>query len=295
MSRGGGRGRGRGGRGGGRRVNNVPWEADESIVLDGKPSELFPVMFGIPTRPQKLGILTRSRAQPYDVPQTAPLTNKEKRQLSYFLLFREQVHEGPLYTQARAWTQDPADTTRAYGQDQINKRYGGAGNSKATVDAFLAMPTYSQRFEKVERALPDLGSRPFAKEFFPKELHATLDGEDGSGPPAKRRKTGPAPKKTLALSNVTSLRTAEDVFMDQDGIKKVLQSVGDEGEDGLLSGDDDDDDWIKNPEGEDGVDGEDEDQYQDASDDDYNAEQYFEDGEENLEDAGDEGGGDGEY
>lgn len=187
-----------------------------------------------------------------------------------------------------------------YGQDQINKRYGV--KNKATVDPFLAMPTYSQRFSRQERSLPDLASRPFAKEFFPPELHATLEGADGAAGGAKRRKMT---KKTHALSNITSLRTAEEIFLpeaeqlefgDVDGQSKALQMLdkidnNDEGADGLDL--DDEDDWVRPTNAEDGEDNaEDEDQYDDESGDDYNAEQYFE--ENQADDDYDEGGDGGD-
>jgi len=189
-----------------------------------------------------------------------------------------------------------------YGQEQINKRYGTV--SKATVDPFTAVPQYSDRFQKVPRTLPDLGSRPFAKEFFPPELHATLDGEDDGAPASKKRRTGP---KTLGLSNITSYKTAEEVFMleTQAGaaggdasLDKALQLLntlekrGDDGEEEFLSGEDDDD-WVKNNGDDDGEgNAEEDDQYEDESGDDYNAEQYFDGNQDDddYDDGGDDGG-----
>lgn len=170
------------------------------------------------------------------------------------------------------------------------------------------MPTYSQRFNKQERALPDLATRPFAKEFFPPELHATLDGDDGAATGgAKRRRLNS--KKTLALSNITSLRTAADIFLpdaahdgltDAESHSKALQLLdklgnNDDNVDDLLVGDDEDD-WIRTNEDGEAL-GEEEDDYDDdESDNDYNAEQYFEDGaaDDDFDEGGD-GGGDGEY
>ncbi|KAL2163934.1 hypothetical protein VTH06DRAFT_3147 [Thermothelomyces fergusii] len=293
--RGGRGGRGRGGRGpptNGRRAvaqNSVPWTMDADIVLDGKPSEQFP---------------------PYDVPRAPPLTKKEEKQVSFFLLFREQCQDSPLYTQARSRTQASA-AGRTYGRDQANGRYGQV--SKATVDPFTAVPMYSHRFQKLPRALPDLASRPFAKEFFPPELHGTLDGDDEPG--AKRRRVGP---KTLGLSTITSYKTAEELFLADvpagvgagannnnnsnnnnsslDKALELLNSVEKQNEDGreaYLSGEDDDDDWVKGN-GEDDEDGEaeEDDVYEDESGDDYNAEQYF-DGNHDDDDY-DDGGDDGE-
>ncbi|KAK4445981.1 DNA-directed RNA polymerase III, subunit Rpc31 [Podospora aff. communis PSN243] len=279
----GGRGRGRGGGfgRGGRSVaaNSVPWSADPDLAIDGKPSELFP---------------------PYNVPRALPRTRIEDRQVSSFLLFREQCHESPLYTQPRACNTSRSRGSRAYGQDQVNERYGRA--SKATVDPFTAVPSYSQRFLPPERTLPDLGSRPFAKEFFPPELHATLDGEDGPG--AKRRKAGP---KTLGLSNITSLRTAAEVFFadrehhvggdidkDLNEAMRLIDSMekrGEEGEDDefLL---DDEEEWVREQGDEEGENMDDPDQYDDEDDnDDYNAENYFDTGEDNEDEDG--GGNDG--
>ncbi|KAK3900996.1 DNA-directed RNA polymerase III subunit Rpc31-domain-containing protein [Staphylotrichum tortipilum] len=262
---------------------------DSDIVLDGKPSELFP---------------------PYNVPKAPFLSKKEDKQVSFFLLFREQCQDSPLYTQARSWSQAADRHARTYGQDQVNKRYGQT--TKATVDPFTAVPTYSHRFKKIPRTLPDHASRPFAKEFFPPELHATLDGEDEgatttNGPAAKRRRVGP---KTLGLSNITSYKTAEELFLpdgatpttggldDGANLGKALQLFNsvekrneDGDEEGFLSGEDDDD-WVKGN-GEDGDDGnvEEDDQYEDESGDDYNAEAYF-DGNQDDEDY-DEGGDDG--
>lgn len=240
-----------------------------------------------------------SNFQTYNVPRAPPFSRKEDKQVSYFLLFREQCHDSPLYTQARTWNDSYSKGRRAYGQDQINKRYGQ--KSKATVDPFLAVPTYSKRFAQAERALPDLESWPFAKEFFPEELHATLEGE--GGPAQKRRRTGP---KTLALSSITFLRTAEELFLGEGhqidaagNISRAIQEIDSlekrAGEDeGFLSGDEDD--WVKDKDDEDGEgNADDPDRYESESDDDnddYNAEAYF-DGNQDDEDYGDDGGDDG--
>lgn len=244
--------------------------------------------------------------QPYNVPKAPHLSKKEDKQVSYFLLFREQCQDSPTYTQARTWAQSTSNK-RTYGQEQVNKRYGQS--SKATVDPFTAVPAYSDKFQRIPRALPDLGSRPFAKEFFPPELHATLDGEDEpSGAANKRRRVGP---KTLGLSSITSYKTAEELFLPEtqpagaDGdanLDKALQLLNtlekrneDGDEEAFLSGEDDDD-WVKNN-GEDDEDNnaEEEDQYEDDDDDDYNAEAYFDGNNDDDDDdggGGDEGGGD---
>lgn len=93
------------------------------------------------------------------------MTAKEVKQVKCFLLFREQTHDGPLYTQARTWNLDTSTPARAYGQEQINQRYGV--KNKASVDPFTAVPMYSQKLGRAERALPDLGKRPFSASHLP--------------------------------------------------------------------------------------------------------------------------------
>ncbi|KAK3399690.1 DNA-directed RNA polymerase III subunit Rpc31-domain-containing protein [Sordaria brevicollis] len=287
--RGGGRGGGGGfggGRGGRRAVaaNSVPWQMDPTIALDGKPSELFP---------------------PYNnIPKPPLLTKKDDRQVSFFLSFREQCHDSPLYTQSRTWATS----------DLVEKSGSLFGSgAKATIDIFEdGVPSYSHKFLQKERTLPELVSRPFAKEFFPGELHATLDGVDG--PASKRRKVGGVngtQAKTIALSSA-EYRSAEDIFGPQPGsggaapqegepnYQRALQLLDmvakkvEDGEDvpGILT-DDDEDDWVKNNEDEDGNPvAEEDDDFEEDSGDDYNAEQYFDGNQDDddYDEGGDEGG-----
>lgn len=95
--------------------------------------------------------------QDYKVPVATALSKKESHIVECYLLVREQVHASPLYTHTQT---SRAEATRAYGQDQINQRYGV--QNKATIDPFVAVPLYSNRFEKPERTLPDLLARPFS-------------------------------------------------------------------------------------------------------------------------------------
>lgn len=106
---------------------------------------------------------TASPKQPYDIPIPLPITDREKAQVRSLLLFREQVHDGPLYTATRSWaktTSSGATTPRAYGQEQINQRYGV--KTKATIDPFTAVEMPHSHLRRPERALPDFGDRPFS-------------------------------------------------------------------------------------------------------------------------------------
>lgn len=121
----------------------MPWQEDPALKVDGRPAEAFP---------------------PYDVPIPSPLTDREKSQVRSFLLFREQVHDSPFYTETRSWNKTTltsgSTTPRAYGQEQINQRYGI--KNKATIDPFTAVEMPSSRLRRPERALPDFSERPFS-------------------------------------------------------------------------------------------------------------------------------------
>lgn len=154
----------------------------------------------------------------YRVPIAAPLTEKEQREVNYFLLFRQRVHDGPLYTKTRSgWNPlglDLATSTasgpssggsssttypsavsaasstaavKTYGLEQTQRRLPRYGaRDKSTVDPFLAVPSYSQRFVQPPRSLPLLRAVAAVPALFPAELRAVL--EDDAGDDAARRK-----------------------------------------------------------------------------------------------------------
>ncbi|WYZ44902.1 hypothetical protein EsH8_VIII_000218 [Colletotrichum jinshuiense] len=268
MSRGG-RGGGRGGRGG-RAGPQLSWDNGEHAP-DTRPSELFPA---------------------YAIPTAKPLSDLEQANVNALLLFRRQFQDGPLYTRKRTWGMDPMNTRKLYGQEQVNAKYGV--RTRATADPFTAVPTYSQKFSRAERALPDFGGRPFCKEFFPQELHETLDGDDVA--PGEKRRGGEA--KRLRLSKITALPTAEDVFhmngeaegeVGPDGAKKTLEALERMGE-GEAEGAEEE--W------EEGAEEEEQDvEYDDSDAGDYDAENYFDDGDVGEDDGGDDdhGGREGSY
>ncbi|TDZ20191.1 hypothetical protein C8034_v011376 [Colletotrichum sidae] len=265
MSRGG-RGGGRGGRGG-KQGPQLSWDNGEHAP-DTRPSELFPQ---------------------YAVPTAKPLSALEQASVNSFLLFRRQFQDGPLYTRKRTWGMDPSNARKLYGQEQVNAKYGV--RTKANADPFTAVPTYSQKFVRSERALPDFGGRPFCKEFFPKELHTTLDGDDVA--PGEKRRGGEA--KKLKLSKITALPNAEEVFnmggdeeYGPDGAKKTLEAL-----ERMPEGEGEEEEW------EEGAEEEEQDvEYDDEDAGDYDAENYFDDGEFGDDDGGgddDHGGREGSY
>lgn len=171
------------------------------------------------------------------------------------------------------------------------------------MDPFTAVEMPSSRMKRPERALPDLGARPFNIALFPPELHATLDGEDGvgggggAGAGTARRKAGAVRKKTMTLSKVTMLRTAEDIFnmpeangvdaIDHDKAMEALDRLDEGGAEGEEDTDFALDDEQAYAEEMDEVFDDDEDGG------DYNAEGYFDNGDDD--DMDDGGADEGEY
>lgn len=180
-----------------------------------------------------LCLLLLRPSQPYNPPSAKPLTHNERRAVESFLLLRRQIHDGPLYTSRKL--PGPTTTVSPSSASYRGKRSAAAPSvfdplrsSRATVDPFTAVPTYSQRFVRPERTLPDFSSRPFCPEFVPQELHATLEGRDSergviSAASFKGRKT-----KRLHLSRITALPTAEDVFGVNGGAAGVDGEWGDD-------------------------------------------------------------------
>ncbi|KAM0425112.1 hypothetical protein ACHAPT_009672 [Fusarium lateritium] len=264
MSRGG-RGGGRGGRGGGRGGRpNVPWDTGDEP--DARPSELFP---------------------PYIVPNPRELASTEKAAVQHLLLLRRQIHGSPLYTSKRTALHDPTAPRKQYGQAQMNARFGV--KSKASLDPFTAVPTYSHKFVREERALPDWSNRPVCRELFPAELYETIDAATtatGSGQGFKRRK--------LELSSISALPSAEEAFglagdaedeMQGRNLLERLQALKEE-----------EGDEVGDLEDEEGADEDDQDEvYDDEDAGDYDAENYFDNGDEFGEDYGDDGDGEGTF
>ncbi|KAL3420066.1 hypothetical protein PVAG01_08565 [Phlyctema vagabunda] len=245
MSRG-----GRGGARGGSMLKGATWEHDAGLVLPNKPSELFP---------------------PYKVPVPAPITEKEKKQIKHYTELREQIHQGPLYTQPSK--RDPNAPAKTYGEDQFAERYGA--KSKADVDPFVGVPTYSQKYEQKKRVIPQLSGRPFNKELFPKELWSTLEGEEGDEVRAHINRA--AKKKALILSGATDAESADKASKLLEKIQKATENEDEDAEGAEEEVIEEDYDY---EEDEDEMGG------------DYDGEQYFDGGEYDDDDGNDNGGGD---
>lgn len=236
------------------------------------------------------------------MPTPRGLSTTESSAVQHFLLLRHQVHSSPLYTSKRPSAADPLAPRKAYGQDQTNALYGV--QSRASIDPFTAVPTYSQRFVREERGLPDWSKRPICRELFPPELHDTVDPVSSAGR-AKRRK--------LVLSSVNALPSAEQAFGMVNSAEEEQYVEGEyEGETGEgavkkperslldrlneLRGDEDDENTIDVEDEDLAEEEEEEDEvYDDEDAGDYDAENYFDNGDELGDDYGDGDDGEGTF
>lgn len=160
--------------------------------------------------------------------------------------------------------------------------------SKASLDPFTAVPTYSHKFVPEERALPDWSNRPVCRELFPDELLDTVEPQEGVGGGARK-------KRKLELTSVSALPNAEEAFGmpslegggDAENGRNLLERL----------------DALRDEEGEEGAEADEEEapedeqdqDYDDSDAGDYDAENYFDNGDEGMEDMGDGDEGEGTF
>jgi hypothetical protein len=85
------------------------------------------------------------RLQKVDIQQPQPLSKKEQDQVNHFLDLRRQIHDGPTYA--------------IIGNTSQIERY--ATFDAAQVDPFEGLPTYSNKYKKKKRTLPQLNTRSY--------------------------------------------------------------------------------------------------------------------------------------
>ena len=210
--------------------------------------------------------------QPYQPAVAEPPTAEEKRIVHHLRTLRARIHDGPFYTIL-------GDNVRVVKTGRTRPQPPPAA---AHFDAFEGQPTWTQRYRRKRNTLPKLSSRPFAKDFFPRELWSTIDPSDQTHV-----------KKTLRISTRTRLDrylANSELYGDEEGRPAEDVEENEEPEKGA-----EDEAEEKVAEGEEGRDEDaDPDQFDEDDeddDDDYNAEQYFEGGDDD--DYGDDGGGGG--
>lgn len=265
----GGRGGARGGRGGGGAFGGrggltiggveVGWDLTGINIQKG-PAEAFP---------------------PRPAPLALPPTTKESSTLSHYLAVRDRIHEGPFYT------------ILADGMTSGKKR---RPNEAAPTDLSLFNPftdnqTYTSKYMKVRRRIPKLDMRPYGEymrlcfsrsriansitvtEFFPLELQPLIgdSAPTSDGPASKKR-------KTLQIAKTADVKSKIDGYMEQQD--RRIRDQEERGEDD----DEFDEEEEEEEEKPDAVDEEDNwsavSSDSEESGDDYNAEQYFDNGDE---------------
>ncbi|WPH02852.1 Hypothetical protein R9X50_00572000 [Acrodontium crateriforme] len=190
---------------------------------------------------------------PGGVPRAPPVTEAQRRRVNIMRELRAKQHASPFYT-------GPPGT--------VEKMRRGEKRSAADFDAFNDQPTYGKRFEAKEFKMSDPKKLKFANPaILPRELWDTFG-------------------ITEADVNGGNAHSERKIFLGN-SIKDKLAKFDDDA--------DEDDEAQEDEAGEGGDDEEAEDEqqqetdFEDAEDenDDYNAEQYFSDGDGDGEDAGD--------
>ncbi|KAJ5287232.1 hypothetical protein N7478_002918 [Penicillium angulare] len=204
----------------------------------------------------------------YVVPWARKLTPKDQNAVDHYRHLREQYQEGPFYS--------------VLDSSSSSAKKGSA--ARVNFDSFTGMPTFSGRYQKKRRTIPRIDTNgnqhEFALKFFPRELWQTIQ-------PSYRPDAGiDGWKPGMATSGVK--RGFEDEEDEgEDSNKKRATGGGDDDE-----GDDaDDGELLDEEEGQE--EWEEDDNYEDDEDElggDYNAEQYFDGGDDEF---GDDGFGDG--
>ncbi|KAF2398307.1 hypothetical protein EJ06DRAFT_99888 [Trichodelitschia bisporula] len=194
----------------------------------------------------------------------APPANLAERQgLSYFRSLRSRIRQGPLHVVLAG---NNSRITKS-GPQQPSK-------IKSKYNPFEGMPVYTAKYSKPKRTVPGLKARTYLKEYFPEELWPAIDpslAKDASTVTAKR-------KAMLAKTRLMRLGELDDEDLEGAEGKEGDSEEKDEEE---VPEEEKDENWE-----------EDEDEemdYAERTKDDYNAEQYFENGDDDDGDDGDEG------
>ncbi|GLI81043.1 DNA-directed RNA polymerase III subunit C31 [Penicillium ochrochloron] len=202
----------------------------------------------------------------YVVPWARKLSEKEQSEVNHYRHLRERFHEGPYYS--------VLDTSSS------SAKKGSA--ARANFDPFHGMPSYSGRYQKKRRTLPKIANigREYETRYFPRELWPTIM------PNFRPNASIDGFHAQTALAGMK--RGFEDDEDEEDDTAKRRtagadedEGEGDADEGELLEGDEEAEEEIVD------------DDFEDDEDDmggDYNAEQYFDGGDDEF---GDDGFGDG--
>ncbi|KAJ4350220.1 DNA-directed RNA polymerase III subunit C31 [Didymosphaeria variabile] len=191
-------------------------------------------------------------------PAQAPAPSEyEKTTLKHYIAIRDRVHNGDFFTILND------------GMKTGLKRKAGdiAPTDESLFDPFVGNETYSARYHKRHRKVPKLDSRPFVHELFPPELRQYLDR--GSN---KKKRVLAVTTKINEKSSIQQHieqeegRTREAEARAEDEDEEFDEDEAAEDEEEKEKGDDEDNWSAVSSDSE-------------EADDDYNAEQYFDNGE----------------
>ncbi|CAI6340404.1 unnamed protein product [Periconia digitata] len=256
MSRGGhGGGGARGGFGGGRKLNIAGTELDWDISeldIPRGPIEPFP--------------------KTHHPPQPPPASRDEEITVQNHLGIRTRIHEGPFYTILNDGM-----------KNGLKRKADDRGPTEDTLfNSFLDNQTYSAKYAKKRRRIPKLDTRPYVVELFPPELHDLLAPGGGK-----------SNQQLLSVTRMDAKSYVEQMIKQEQERMREAEERGDEDEDEDADEDADDNDNEGKP---DAVDEDDNwsaaSSDSEESGDDYNAEQYFDNGDD---DEGDDGDAYGDY
>ncbi|KAL1995172.1 hypothetical protein VTN49DRAFT_1359 [Thermomyces lanuginosus] len=193
----------------------------------------------------------------YDIPQADKLSPKEQDQVDRYRALRERFHEGPYYAVLSA-------ATIAADNDS---------HERAQFDPFHGMPSYSSRYRKRKRTVPKLSGRDYVLSFFPRQLWRVV--QPGFKPDSTMPMDGPVRIPGL-------VHGFEEEEEEEDRLAKRRRGVDDEEEDEERPRDDDDEERGEEEEEDDQLRDDDFSEDDDEMVGDYNAEQYFDAGDDDA-------------
>lgn len=193
------------------------------------------------------------------LPVNGPLNEIEKTQTAQFIHFQEIVRDGPFYTGSLL--------------DNGKRKVEGVGINDG-------IKRYSDKYAKKRKILRFISDHPFKMDFFPAELHDVMN--QNSNAKGGLRLTGfQAKTDKFYLDSLSNGNEDENEDEISKAMLEKLKNIAEV-----------EDDKDKKEDAEADFEEEEEDEFDDDDDDDYNAEKYFEDGDDDF--GGDMGGDDDE-
>lgn len=174
----------------------------------------------------------------FPIPVNGRTTKLEDECAKQFNHFTEQMKNGSFYTG------DLGSLKNSSKQKHITYLEGGVNDG---------LKRYSDKFRKKIKIGRSIRDHPFILDFFPDELHCVMERKDNK-------------QGQLQLTEYSKGDKAKNILSVEEKKKKIQERLGD------VDGND------TNDVADDNEDEEEDEQFEDDEDDDYNAEQYFEDG-----------------